>query len=168
MQVIIATNNQDKLTEIQDIFNIEGWDFYTLADLHLDSDPEENGSTFLENAKIKAEAARIVADENGYKDYAVVADDSGLCVDALGGRPGVHSARYATEGEVEHATYSDNNDKLLFELKDVDDKNRGAHFETAAVFIYPCGKSVEAIGKCEGKIGYEIVGENGFGFDPLF
>lgn len=167
MQVIIASNNQDKLTEIQDIFDIPDWKFFTLKDLNILSDPEENGSSFSQNAKIKAVAAREIADKMGYGDYAVVADDSGLCVDALGGRPGVHSARYAAD-DGEHASYSDNNQKLLAELKDIAEEKRTAHFETAACYIDPKGNCVETIGICEGRIGFELVGQNGFGFDPLF
>lgn len=167
MRVILATNNQNKLSEIREIFNIKSWEFFSLSDLSIVSDPEETGKTFLENATIKAQAAREVALEKGLCDYAVVADDSGLCVDALNGGPGVYSARYA-EVNGQKCSYSDNNKKLLLALENVDDNLRNAHFETSTVFISPDGSVVEATGICEGKIGHQEIGTNGFGYDPIF
>lgn len=119
---------------------------------------EETGTTFSENAFIKANAA---FEKTG---MPAVADDSGLCVDALDGRPGIYSARYAGDG----ATDEDRNNKLLNELKDVPEENRGAHYTSAICCVLPDGSKIEVEGHCEGKIGYKPVGEGGFGYDPIF
>lgn len=168
MKVIIATNNKDKVVEIKKILNLDNWEFYTLADLDLVSDPEETAHDFLGNAMIKVESAHEAAKNKGLNDYAIMADDSGLCVDALDGGPGVYSARYADVSDEHTATYSDNNEKLLDALKDVPEKKRTAHFETVSVLLYPCGKKIVASGKCHGKIGFVSKGEHGFGYDPIF
>lgn len=167
MKVILATNNQNKAHEIRDIVNNTEIEFFTLADLNLNSDPEETGQTFLENAMIKAKSAKAAADNAGLEGYAIAADDSGLCVDALDGGPGVYSARYA-EVNGQRCTYADNNKKLIEALKDVDENNRGAHFQTTAVLINVDGTVKEANGICEGKIGHVEIGSNGFGYDPIF
>ena len=167
MKVILASNNKNKLDEIKKVFNFDGWDFFTLSDLNINSDPEENAPDFIGNAKIKAKAAFEIVKKSGLNDYAIVADDSGLCVDVLDGKPGVYSARFASENG-EHCTYADNNKKLIKVMKDVPDDKRGACFKTAAYFIFPDGKEVFEEGCCFGKIGYEEIGDNGFGFDPLF
>ena len=133
----------------------------------MDSDPEETGLTFLENATIKAESALDAAHAAGLRYYAIAADDSGLCVDALDGGPGVYSARYA-EVDGQPCTYADNNKKLLSTLENVEDENRRAHFETVAVLILPDGSKIEKTGILEGKIGREEIGTNGFGYDPIF
>ena len=167
MKVILATNNANKAREIREIVSGKDIEIFTLADLNLDSDPEETGSTFLENATLKAESALDVAHATGLIDYAIAADDSGLCVDALDGAPGVYSARYA-EVDGQPCTYADNNKKLLSALENVEDENRGAHFETVAVLIMPDGSKIEKTGILEGKIGREEIGTNGFGYDPIF
>lgn len=167
MKVIIATNNQDKAVEIKRALDLDGWEFFTLADLGLDSDPDETADTFAGNAQIKVDAARAAADAAGLCDFAIMADDSGLCVDALDGAPGVFSARYA-DIDGQHATYADNNEKLLAALKDVPDHLRTAHFETVSVFEFPDGRALTAVGTCEGVIGHKCLGEHGFGYDPIF
>ena len=167
MKVLLATNNKNKAREIREIINRDDVEIFTLADLNLNSDPEETGTTFLENATLKAESARAAATDAGICDYYIVADDSGLCVDALDGGPGVYSARYA-EVNGQRCTYADNNRKMLDALKDVEDADRGAHFETSAVMIKPDGTLIEATGKLHGKIGTQEIGENGFGYDPIF
>lgn len=167
MKVILATNNEFKAKEIRKIFNIEGWEIFTLADLNLDSDPEETGTTFLENAMLKAESAREAAKNAGLDDYAIVADDSGLCVDALDGGPGIYSARYA-EVNGQPCTYADNNKKLIKALDGIEYDKRTAHYVTVVAFIYPDGSVIDAKGTCDGIITTQEIGTNGFGYDPVF
>ena len=159
MKFIIATNNQKKLKELERILNPLGINAVSAKDegISLD-DVEETGTTFAENAFLKAEAA--------FKKTGLpsVADDSGLCVDALDGRPGIYSARYAGE----NATDSDKNSKLLSELKDVPEKDRTAHFICAICCVLPNGEKIEVEGVCEGSIAFEPHGNGGFGYDPIF
>ena len=119
---------------------------------------EETGSTFEENAFLKAAAACRQA------GIPAIADDSGLEVDALGGAPGVHSARYAGE----NASDADRNLKLLAEMAHLPEDERTARFVSAICCVFPNGDLVSARGECRGKIGYEPIGDNGFGYDPLF
>lgn len=167
MKVLLATNNQNKAREIRNIVAGRDIEIYTLSDLNLASDPEETGQTFAENATIKAEAALAEMKEKGFAGYAVAADDSGLCVDALDGGPGVYSARYA-EVNGKPCTYKDNNKKLLKALKKIPMPERTAHFETVAVLINEDGTRTEAIGQLFGTIGKHERGHNGFGYDPIF
>lgn len=159
MKILIATHNKHKLTEMARILGPMGYEVVTDTDLGFTlTEAEENGETFLDNARIKA--------ESGCKESGLpcIADDSGLCVDALGGEPGVFSARYSGE----HGDDEGNNEKLLFNLKDVPDENRTARFVCAICVSFPDGKEITAEGRCEGWIGYEKRGCNGFGYDPLF
>lgn len=156
MKIIAATSNEGKIAEIEKIFKTLGFSVISLKEAGIQSDPEENGSTFLENALIKARAAAKLCD--GF----VIADDSGLCVDVLGGAPGIHSARYAGEG----ASDADKIEKLLTELNGIE--NRAAHFETAVAFITPGGEEITAQGRVDGHIINTPEGENGFGYDPVF
>lgn len=156
--VIIATNNAHKVEEIESALTFEGWEFASLKDAGIISNPDETGTTFLENARIKA---RAVYDQTG---SAVLADDSGLIVDALEGAPGVYSSRYAGEDGNDAA----NNAKLLNELRDVPDGKRTARFACVLVFIDEDGTEIDAEGFIEGVIGHELVGDEGFGYDPLF
>lgn len=159
MKIIIATHNKHKLAEMSRILSPMGYEVVTDTDLGIElSDVEENGETFLDNARIKAEAG---CKESG---LPCIADDSGLCVDALGGAPGVFSARYSGV----HGDDDGNNRKLLKELEDVPSEKRTAHFACAICVSFPDGSEVSATGKCEGYIGYEKKGSNGFGYDPLF
>ena len=159
MKFIIATNNQKKLKELERILNPLGINAVSAKDegISLD-DVEETGTTFAENAFLKAEAA--------FKKTGLpsVADDSGLCVDVLDGRPGIYSARYAGE----NATDEDKNKKLLAELNDVPEKDRTAHFTCAICCILPSGEKIEVEGVCEGSIAFEPHGNGGFGYDPIF
>lgn len=157
-QIVIATNNAHKVEEIENALDFPGWQFKSLREAGLVSDPEETGTTFLENARIKARAAHRLA------GCAVLADDSGLIVDALNGAPGVYSSRYSGEDGNDAA----NNAKLLRELEGVEDAKRTARFATVLVFIDEDGAETVAEGFVEGRIGHELVGENGFGYDPLF
>lgn len=159
MKIIIATHNKHKLAEMSRILSPMGYEVVTDRDIGIElSDAEENGKTFLENARIKA--------ESGCKESGLpcIADDSGLCVDFLGGAPGVFSARYSGI----HGDDEGNNRKLLKELEGVPEEKRTAHFACAICVSFPDGSEITAEGKCEGYIGYEKKGQNGFGYDPLF
>lgn len=157
MELIIATNNAHKLEEFGRILTPLGVVVHSQKEYCPDLDVEETGTTFAENARLKAEAV--------YKatGLTAVADDSGLCVDALNGAPGVYSARYAGE----NATDAQRIEKLLGELKDVPDQRRTARFISAICCIGP-NLLVECEGVCEGMIGRECRGEGGFGYDPVF
>ena len=152
--VVIASNNAHKAREIAEALDFPGWEFRTLRDLGIASDPAEDAETFAGNARIKALAAR----------EASGADDSGLEVDALDGAPGVRSARYAGEPCDDAA----NNAKLLAELADVPDARRSARFVCALAFIDEDGTETTARGTVEGRIAREGRGSHGFGYDPLF
>ena len=157
--VLIASNNAHKATEIAEALDFPGWEFKTLAQAGVSSDPVEDAETFLGNARIKARAAQEASG-----GMAVLADDSGLEVDALNGAPGVHSARYAGEPCDDAA----NNAKLLKELADVSDEQRTGRFVCQLVFLDEQGGEVDARGTVEGRIAHEAHGEHGFGYDPLF
>jgi XTP/dITP diphosphohydrolase len=160
--IVLATNNQHKAQEISTALEFPGWEFKTLRELGIHSDPAETADTFEGNARIKAQAARAASG-----GMAALADDSGLEVDALGGAPGVLSARYAsTDGQ--DADDAANNAKLLRELADVPDDQRTARFVCTLVFIDEDGTESVARGTIEGRIGHEEHGSEGFGYDPLF
>ena len=152
-KLVMATNNANKLREAKEILAPLGIEVLSQREAGAYCDPEENGSTFAENALIKAKAVYEAV------NLPTIADDSGLCVDAMEGRPGVHSARYAPKGE-ECA-------KLLCEMKGVPDEDRGAAFKCTICFIDESGH-FEFTGSCKGSIGYEMRGSNGFGYDPVF
>lgn len=159
MKILIATHNKHKLTEMERILAPMGYEVVTDTDIGIAfTDVEETGTTFIENARIKA--------ESGCKESGLIciADDSGLCVDALDGAPGVYSARYSGV----HGDDEGNIVKLLKELEGVPDEKRTARFMCSICVSFPDGSEVTAEGRCEGKIGYEKRGENGFGYDPVF
>ena len=157
-RIVVATGNPHKVDGIRAALHVPGWDFVALNRLGDFPEPLEDGETFEDNARIKARAA---ARETG---LAALADDSGLEVDALGGRPGVYSARYAGEA----ATDTENNEKLLEELTGVPSECRTARFVSVLVFIDEQGSELVARGTCEGVIRTSPAGEGGFGYDPLF
>lgn len=159
MKFIIATNNPKKLKELERILNPLGISAVSAkeAGVTLD-DVEETGTTFAENAFIKANAAFV---KTGLPS---VADDSGLSVDALNGRPGVYSARYGGE----NATDEDKNNKLLSELENIPQNERTARFTSAICCILSDGRKIEVEGVCEGTIAFEPYGKGGFGYDPIF
>jgi XTP/dITP diphosphohydrolase len=179
---ILASQNKNKIKEIRAILGKYGLDVITRDDAGIPADDiEETGTTFEENSHLKASVIMdmIAADPSleKYLDSPVIADDSGLMVDALGGAPGVYSARYAGEG----CTYNDNNTKLLAALDGVPESERTARFVTVITLIYPNEKGVpaEAVrqgdryvlvakGECCGHIAPEKRGEGGFGYDPVF
>ncbi len=158
--IVVATGNAHKLTEIEDILSrvLPDVSFVALGQLGDFEDPEETGTTFLENALIKAEAA--VAQTG----FTAIADDSGLVVDALNGEPGVYSARYAGV----HGDDVANNAKLLEKLDGVADAERTARFMSVIALVDASGMVLTGTGACEGVIGHELRGEHGFGYDPLF
>ena len=158
MKLVLASKNPHKLTEMQAILAQLGVEVVLERDVGADGEVEETGTTFQENAFLKA---RAVMEATG---LPAVADDSGLMVDALDGGPGVYSARFAGPG----ASDADRNRKLLRELEGVPEEGRGAKFVSAICCVFPNGDRVEARGECPGRIGFTPVGENGFGYDPLF
>ena len=158
MKVILASNNKHKLDEIKKILTPLGYDVVSQAEAGVDIDVEETGTTFEENAALKAQA---VYDLTG---TAVIPDDSGLEVDYLNGAPGVYSHRYAGE----NATDADRCAKLLSELNGVETAKRTARFVCVLCFIDDKGEKLVIRGTVEGIIGTEPKGENGFGYDPVF
>lgn len=155
---LLATTNAGKLVEIRHALEGLGLTLLSLADLPAAPPVTEDAATFEGNARKKA---RHYAEWSG---RITLADDSGLVVEALGGRPGVHSARYAGEG----ATDEDNRQKLLREMKDIPEGKRAAAFVCAMVLVLPGGKEWTVEGRCEGRITLAPKGTNGFGYDPLF
>lgn len=158
MVICAASNNAGKLKELRRILERMGLEVKSLRDLGIDLDPEETGTTFAENARIKAEA---FCQASG---LPTVADDSGLCVDALNGAPGVYSARYAGH----HGDDAANNAKLLHEMQDVPADKRAARFVSAVCFLLPDGRELLVEGECPGTVAFTETGTNGFGYDPLF
>lgn len=167
MKLIVATNNEHKLSEIRSILDNKT-DVLSLKDINLDTDIEETGTTLQENSHIKATFVAIYLSRMNYPyPYAVIADDTGLMVDALDGAPGVHTARYA--GGDGHD--SEANMRLL--LKNLEGKeNRRAEFRTVITFIEKLSSHVTKtkyfVGKVEGTILTEKHGNEGFGYDPIF
>lgn len=160
IKMLVATNNKHKLEEIRDILKKINIEVISLQDAGIDIDVEETGETFIENSLIKARELRK------HTTLPVIADDSGLEVFALNGQPGVKSARYSgVEGEEKDRK---NNEKLLKNLKNIPDNQRGARFCSVISVIFPNGTEITAEGFIYGKIGYEEKGKNGFGYDPLF
>ncbi|MFI8685623.1 XTP/dITP diphosphatase [Rossellomorea sp. NPDC077527] len=157
-RVIIATKNKGKAKEFQHMFAPYGYEVQTLLDLPHIEDVEETGVTFEENAVLKAET---VAAELG---ALVIADDSGLSIDALEGRPGVYSARYAGEEKSDDA----NMEKVLGELEAVEDSDRTARFYCVLAIAGPEMETKTVTGTCEGMILRDKRGTNGFGYDPIF
>ena len=159
MKLIIASNNKHKVQEIKQILGDRFEDILSLSQAGVDHETIENGSTFVENALKKArEISKITG-------LAALADDSGLCVNALDGAPGIYSARYAGE-ESSALRDSANNALLLKNLMGVSD--RSAHFCCSVALVYPDGREVIAEGFMKGRIIETPYGEGGFGYDPLF
>ncbi len=160
MRLLVATTNEGKLREYGRLLrDLPGLKLESMASLSITVDVDEDRGTFEGNARKKATEIAAAA------RVSCLADDSGLEVDALGGRPGVFSARYAGEG----ATDAANNAKLLDELRDVPQERRTARFRCAIVVVDASGNELAAVdGTCEGRIAGELSGEQGFGYDPLF
>jgi XTP/dITP diphosphohydrolase len=155
---VVATFNRHKAAELHALLALPGVALVPLADWPGATSPEEHGATLLENARIKARAAVALT------GLPAIADDTGLEVDALGGRPGVHAARYAGPD----ATYEENVAKLLRELAGIPAAKRTARFRTVCVAAWPDGHELDAEGALEGVIVEPPRGANGFGYDPVF
>jgi len=157
-KIIAATKNKGKIKEIQEILAGLSFKVVSMEEIGISKDIEEYGSTFEENALIKAEEVGKLTGE------IVLADDSGLEVDFLNGAPGIYSARFAGED----ATDEDKNNMLLKLLENVPFEKRGARFVCAIAVVFPNGDNFSVRGTCEGYIGNKPEGSNGFGYDPLF
>ena len=158
MKLIFATGNENKMREIREILSGRGYEILSMKEAGIDVDVEENGTTFAENALIKARAISNICHE------LVLADDSGLEIDALGGEPGIYSARYLGHD----TSYDLKNKNLIERLEGVPDEKRTARFVCAMAAVFPDGREETVVGTMEGRIGYEIAGSNGFGYDPIF
>ena len=164
LKLIVATKNNGKVKEFAHLLADSGFELKSLTQMGIKDDIEENGSSFHENALLKAQAVRLL-----FPGEAVIADDSGLEVDALNGAPGIYSARYAGTqyvGTKMHQTQLIN--KLLVELRDIAFPSRSAKFVCALVAISQDGQVFTTRGECRGMIGFGPRGMNGFGFDPIF
>lgn len=158
MKLVAATNNEGKVKEIRAIFGALGFEVVSQKEMGIDLDVEETGTTFEENALLKARAAAQIA------KIPALADDSGLCVDALDGAPGVYSARYAGEGATDAMLV----EKLLKNMAEVPEEKRGAQFVSVVAFVTPDGREFTARGSADGMITFTPAGEGGFGYDPVF
>lgn len=167
-QIVFATGNEEKMKEIREILGGLGIEIFSMKDLGIRADIVEDGTTFEENAAIKALAVyRLLQHPDTSMDTAkivVLADDSGLEVDALNKEPGIYSARYAGED----TPYSIKNKMIIDRLAGVPDEKRTARFVCAVAAVFPDGSTRTVRGTIEGRIGYEERGENGFGYDPIF
>lgn len=158
MKIVIATNNQGKVKEFKQMLEPLGYEPVSLRDEGIEIEVQEDGETFAENAHIKAQAVYDIC------HCPVLADDSGLEIEFLGGAPGIYSARYAGED----ATDKERCDKILSELEGVDESLRGARFACALYCILDEEREYSVLGTFNGFIGTEPMGENGFGYDPIF
>lgn len=157
-QVIVATQNKDKVKEIKAVLNDLPVEVKTMGEIGIDMDIEENGTTFEENAIIKAEAL------TKYTDAIVIADDSGLEIDYLNKEPGVYSARYLGKD----TPYTEKNQIILERLEGVEAEKRTARFVCAIAMAMKGKETLTAVETIEGQIGYKAEGTNGFGYDPIF
>ena len=157
-KIIFATGNENKMKEIRMILSDLGMPIQSMKEAGIDVDVVEDGSTFEENALIKAKAVAAQCND------IVLADDSGLEIDWLGGEPGIYSARYMGED----TSYHIKNASLIERLNGVPDEKRTARFVCAVAAAFPDGSVKTVRGTMEGRIGYEEKGENGFGYDPIF
>lgn len=156
MKLVLASDNKNKLREFRTLFENFGVELISKAESGFTEEVEETGETFAENARIKAEAVMRAT------GLAAIADDSGLCVDALNGAPGVYSARYGGEGLDDRGRYM----LLLSSLRGA--PTRAAHFACAVACAFPNGDTLTAEGDCHGTIAFAPMGDGGFGYDPIF
>lgn len=156
--LVFATGNANKTREFREILDSEKYEVLSMKDAGIEADIVEDGKTFEENALIKARAVAKLT------DGIVVADDSGLVIDALNGEPGIYSARYLGED----TPYDIKNQKILERLSDVPKEKRSARFVCAMAAVLPDGEEISVTGVMEGYIGFAAAGENGFGYDPIF
>jgi XTP/dITP diphosphohydrolase len=167
MRIVFATGNKDKMREIRKILGGLDCEILSMKEAGVFEDVVEDGNSFSENAAIKAGAIyRLLEEKEPDKasETVVLADDSGLEIDFLGGEPGIYSARYLGKD----TPYTEKNSIILDRLKDVPDDQRSARFVCAIAACLPGGKTLSTLGKMEGQIAYSIAGENGFGYDPIF
>ncbi len=165
MKIIFATGNKDKVAEVREILRDMEAQVVTMKEAGIFAEAEENGSTFEENAVMKAQAvAKEAAKSETWRDALVMADDSGLVIDALNGEPGIYSARYLGHD----TSYLVKNADLIKRLAEVPEEKRSARFVCAIAAVFPNGEVLTTEGVMEGRIGYEPRGENGFGYDPIF
>ena len=158
-RIIFATGNQNKMREIREILGEDNYDIQSMKDAGINCDIVENGQTFEENSLIKARAVSKLA-----SDAIVLADDSGLEIDALNKEPGIYSARYMGED----TSYDIKNANLIERLEGVEKEDRSARFVCAVSAVFPDGTEKAVRGTIEGYIGWEPMGTNGFGYDPIF
>lgn len=166
-KIVFATGNAGKMREIREILKDMDMEILSMKEAGVNADIAEDGATFAENAVIKAETvARLLAAKGdaAYEGAIVLADDSGLAIDALNGEPGIHSARYMGED----TPYSAKSADLIERLTGVPDEKRTARFVCAIAAVFATGETVTTQGVIEGRIGYEEKGDNGFGYDPIF
>ena len=156
MKFVLATHNPGKLREMGEILSSFGVEVVSPADVGITVDVEETGTTFAENAMLKAKAICAAS------GLPAIADDSGLCVDALNGGPGVYSARYGGEGLDDRGRYT----LLLQNMRG--QTTRAAHFACAIACVFPDGKTLTAEGRCDGAVAFAPMGTGGFGYDPVF
>ena len=165
MKIIFATGNQDKMREIREILGGLNMEIISMKEAGINMEIEENGATFTENARIKATAvAQELQDSNRQEGVIVLADDSGLEVDYLNKEPGIYSARYLGKD----TSYTVKNTKIIERLQGVPDEKRTARFVCAIAAVLPDGTILSVSRSMEGIIAHEILGENGFGYDPIF
>lgn len=163
-KIVLASNNQKKIKEIKQILKGLQYEVYSLNDMNIDIDVEEDGVTFEENAEKKAKEIYKYLKAKGEENFIVLSDDSGLEVECLKGAPGVYSARYAGE----HGNDYKNNIKLLEEMKDFKGKDRSARFVCVIALVNENGEVETVRGEVNGYILEELDTEDGFGYDPLF
>lgn len=163
-RIIFATGNEGKMKEIRMILGDLDIEVQSLKEAGIDVEIDENGSTFEENAIIKAKAIAEVKSRDTICDTIVLADDSGLEIDYLNMEPGIYSARYMGED----TSYHIKNANLIGRLEGVPDERRTARFVCAIAAVFPNGDIKTTRGAMEGRIGYTEQGENGFGYDPIF
>lgn len=157
MKLVIASNNKGKIREYKQLLEPLGYEVISQSEAGINIEVEETGKTFAENSALKARAIYDIC------KCAVLADDSGLVVEALNGEPGVYSARYGGA-----KTDAERSSLILEKMKDIPDEKRNAYFACTIHFIDKDGNETAVEGRVNGKIGYEPLGENGFGYDPIF
>lgn len=165
MNIIFATGNEGKMREIRAILKDVDADILSMKEAGLSLDIVEDGDSFAANALIKARAvADALAAEGRFRDCIVLADDSGLEIDCLNKEPGIHSARYLGE----ETPFDVKSRDLLRRMEQVPDEERSARFVCAIAAVFAGGETVTTEGTVEGRIGYDLKGDNGFGYDPIF
>ena len=163
MTLVLASNNKGKLREIREIMDDLGFTVSSMKEEGIESDPEENGTTFVENSLIKARAVHEGCVEKCI-EAIVLADDSGLVIDCLNGEPGIFSARYLGRD----TTYEEKNKNLIERVNATGDKDRAARFVCAVAAVFPDGREKVVTGKIEGTVAFAPSGNKGFGYDPIF